>query len=234
MKKNNEKKIKILFVEDYKIDQGTVISMLNNAGYSNENITVRNNRLEAEAAIKAETPRVAIIDLQIPDRPQGKEELDVGLGLVRWIVDQYGDKTSVIVLSRFPERWVVFQVLASGVSFVDKSEFDDLIWIVDRVLHGHVVYTSKLVPVIRASFKEAINFKLEQEDVDILSLIYYYDLTDGQIADKVGYSEDGVGNRLKDIRKKTGVKERHQLASWYCKFIAPIQGAKFMVLDKKI
>lgn len=224
---------KIVFVEDYKMDQGTILSMLINAGYSKENIMVCNNRLEAEAAIKTEKPHVAIVDLKIPFRPQDEDKLQTGLDFVRWIVDQYGDKTRVIALSRFPDRWVVFQVLASGASFVDKREYEELSWVVDRVLEGHVVYTSKLAPVILDSFKEAINFRLDQVDVDILGLIHSYDLTDRQIGEKVGYTEDGVGNRLKELRKKTGIKDRHRLASWYCQFIAPIQGDKFTVFDKK-
>jgi DNA-binding NarL/FixJ family response regulator len=233
MEKKDKSKIKIVFVEDYKIDQGTIISMLINAGYSKENITVCNNRLEAEVAIRTEKPRLAIVDLKIPFGPQDDDRLQTGLDLVRWIVDQGDDRISVIALSRFPDRWVVFQVLSSGVSFIDKREYEELSWVVDRVLHGHIVYTSKLTPVVREAFKEAIDFKLDQQDIDILALIHYQDLTDRQVADKVGYTEDGIGNRLKELRKKTGIKERHQLAAWYCQFIAPVQGDKFKVFDKK-
>jgi len=233
MEKKNEAKIKIVFVEDYKINQGTVISVLTNAGYSAENIYMCNNRVEAEAAIKAEKPQIAIVDIAIPVQAQDEAKLEVGLSLIWWIIDQYGDKTKVIALSQFPFAWVVFQVLASGVSFVDKREFEELGWVVERARQGHVVYTSRLTPIIRQSFKEAINLQLDQEDINILALIHYQDLTDRQIGEKVNYTEDGVGNRLKELRKKTGIKDRHRLASWYCQFIAPIQGDKIAVFDKK-
>jgi DNA-binding NarL/FixJ family response regulator len=233
MKKKNISQIKIVFVEDYKIDQGTIVTMLMKEGYSSENIIVCNNRQEAEVAIKREKPQIALVDLKIPFQRHDKDELQTGLDFVHWIIDQCGDQTSVIALSRFPYRWVMFQVLASGVSFVDKREYEELGWVLDRVLDGHIVYTSKLTPVIRESFKEAIDFKLEQEDIDILGLIHYEDLTDRQIADRVGYTEDGIGNRLKEIRKKTGIRERHQLAAWYCQFIAPVQEDQFKAFDKK-
>ena len=226
-------KIKIIFVEDYQIDQRTVIDMLVSAGYAKSNIQVCENRRDAEAAINRAQPELALVDIQIPKEPVTKESLDVGLGLIRWITGRHGQKTTVIALSRFPQAWVLYQVLACGVSFVDKRVFEELLWIIPRALDGHVVYTNRSVPIVRQAFVEGTRIRMDRQDMTILALIYYQDLTDTQIGKHLDYGSDWVGNRLKDMYKKTGIRERHQLASWFCEFIAPIQGVEpISLLDR--
>src|SRR5688572_33087803 len=109
MEKINKAKIKILFVEDYQIYEESVLTILTNAGYLRKNIGICRSSEEAQNHIKIEEPQIAIIDLHIPVGPQGDGNLEVGLGLVRWILHQSGNKTKIIALSRFPERWVIFQ-----------------------------------------------------------------------------------------------------------------------------
>jgi DNA-binding NarL/FixJ family response regulator len=217
----------ILLVEDYEMDRTAVHALLQEAGYDPSQIHTATNTMEAQDFIDTSPPDILILDLEIPvdaNTPLHNQDEDIrrGLRFLRTLTDREIEGLNIIVLSRFPKPWSVFQVLACGVSFIDKSNYKDLlIPAVEQAQHGHVIISSNVRPSLRQIFSLALRVGLEPEDVKIIRCLQE-SLRDRDIADKLGYSEEGVSGRLRKMFKSYGMHSRDELANWFRDFVDPI------------
>jgi DNA-binding NarL/FixJ family response regulator len=96
-----------------------------------------------------------------------------------------------------------------------------LIPAVEQAQHGHVIISSNVRPSLRQIFSLALRVGLEPEDVKIIRCLQE-SLRDRDIADKLGYSEEGVSGRLRKMFKSYGMHSRDELANWFRDFVDPI------------
>jgi DNA-binding NarL/FixJ family response regulator len=206
--------LSILLVEDYELDSDSILAQLDAAGYSRAQIQVTRNSLDTRKFVEESLPDVIILDLQIPKDadtalPSKEEDIRQGLKFLR-------------VLSRFPTPWIVYQVLACGVSFIDKYNYKDLLpWAIEQVQYGNVIISSTIRPILRKIFPLALRVGLDAEDVQIIHLILE-GLPDRDIADRLNFSEEWVSGRLRKMFRNHGFHSREELASWFRDFVEPI------------
>lgn len=222
--KNNSTNV-VLLVEDYKMDAGTTMSMLIDAGYKEGNIHVSETMEDAEQFLRKNTPELVILDIEIPKTKGGAKALTNGLVLLRSLVKKYDNRIKIIAFSRYPSLWVVYQVLSQGVSFITKEDYskDFFLSALAQVKAGHMVVSSSVLPVLKQVFVSAIRVGLDEEDKKILGLILS-GKTDKDIAQSLNFSDDWVANRLRRMFKAFGFRTREDLAAWYRDYIAPLYG----------
>jgi DNA-binding NarL/FixJ family response regulator len=227
METKPKSELSILLVEDYEMDRTAVQTLLQDAGYDPSRIHTTSNTLDTQTFIDASPPDILILDLEIPvdaNTPLRRQDDDIrrGLNFLRTLTERYNDGLHIIVLSRFPKPWSVFQVLACGVSFIDKSNYKDLLLLaVEQAQRGHVIISSNVRPNLRQIFPLALRVGLDPEDVQIIHCIQE-GLRDRDIADKLGYTEEGVSGRLRKMFKSYGMHSRDELANWFRDFVDPV------------
>jgi DNA-binding NarL/FixJ family response regulator len=162
METKPKSELSILLVEDYEMDRTAVQTLLLDAGYDPSRIHTTSNTLDTQTFIDASPPDILILDLEIPvdaNTPLRRQDDDIrrGLNFLRTLTERYNDGLHIIVLSRFPKPWSVFQVLACGVSFIDKSNYKDLLLLaVEQAQRGHVIISSNVRPNLRQIFPLAV------------------------------------------------------------------------------
>ncbi len=225
MKPRNE--LTILMVEDFELDSDAVLSQLLATGFRQEQIRIARNTEDVQKQIDVALPDLVIYDLQVPVNSKsglaGKEEdIRRSLDLLRRLTKEYADQVQFIVLSRFPEPWIVYQVLACGVSFIDKYNYRDLLSLaIEQALRGHVIVSSNVRPNLRMIFPLALRVGLDTDDVKIIRLILQGKL-DREIAELLDYSEDGIATRLRKMYRAYGFHTREELARWFRDFVEPV------------
>ena len=219
--------LSILLVEDYEMERTIVQDLFREAGYDPSKILTASNSLDAQTIIESSRPDILILDLEIPvdaNTPLRNQDDDIrrGLGILRTLAERYTETMHIIVLSRFPKPWNVYQVLACGVSFIEKNNYKDLLLsAMEQVQRGHVVISSNVRPILRQIFPLALRVGLDSADVKIIRYIQK-GLTDRDIADLLSYTEEGVSNRLRRMFKSYGMHTREELANWFRDFVEPV------------
>lgn len=219
--------LSILLLEDFELDSDAILSQLLLDGYAPSQIQIVRNIHDIEAYLQTALPDLIIYDLQVPLSAKttlGAKEEDIrrGLNLLRRLTEQYQDQIQFIVLSRFPEPWIVYQVVACGVSFIDKYNYKDLLpWAIEQARRGHVVISSNVRPNLRKIFPLALRVGMDNDDVKIIRFIQEGKI-DRDIADTMGYTEDGIATRLRKMYRAYGFRTREDLANWFRDFIEPI------------
>jgi len=222
-----------LLVEDFKMDAEQTTLLLVEAGYQEKNIFICDTREAAEQFLKKYTPEIAILDLQIPNAKGGLKSLANGLALLRFLVENYGDKIRIIAFSRYPELPVVYQVLSLGVSFVTKEDYNKEFFslALNQIRNGHMVISTNVLPVLRKVFVAALRVGLDEDDKKILQLILQ-GKTDRDIAEELKYGDDWVANRLRRMFKSFGFRSREDLSAWYRDYVVPLYGSELDGLKK--
>lgn len=216
--------LSILLVEDYEMDSDSIVSHLVNAGYNPEKIQITRNTQDTLSFLESSQPDIVILDLQIPkDANTALRNMDDdirrGLRLLRDLTEQADDKIHFIVLSRFPTPWIVYQVMACGVSFIDKYNYKDLLPpAIDLVQQGHIIVSSNVRPNLRQIFPLSLRIGLDPEDVKIIRHILE-GLPDRDIGEALGYSEEWVSGRLRKMFRSYGFHNRDELANWFRDFV---------------
>lgn len=219
--------LSILLVEDYELDSDSILAQLDAAGYSRAQIQVTRNSQDTRKFVEESLPDVIILDLQIPKDadtalPSKEEDIRQGLKFLRMLTERFYNQVHIIVLSRFPTPWIVYQVLACGVSFIDKYNYKDLLpWAIEQVQYGNVIISSTIRPILRKIFPLALRVGLDAEDVQIIHLILE-GISDRDIADRLNFSEEWVSGRLRKMFRNHGFHSREELASWFRDFVEPV------------
>lgn len=219
--------LSILLVEDYELDSDSIISQLEKAGYTRERIQVARSAQETKEFLKQSQPDVIILDLQVPPDSTSllknpDEDIRRSLHFLRERTGQVNEHEHIIVLSRFPTPWIVYQVMACGVSFIDKYNYKDLLpEAIELVQRGHVVISSNVRPNLRQIFPLSLRVGLDADDVRIIRCILE-GLPDRDIGDRLGYSEEWVSGRLRKMFRSYGFHNREELANWFRDFVDPV------------
>lgn len=219
--------LSILLVEDYEMDRTAVQGLLLGAGFDESQIHITTNTLDTQTFLEASSPDILILDLEIPadaNTPLRRQDDEIrrSLNFLRKLTEQNQNSQHIIVLSRFPYPWVVYQVLACGVSFIDKYNYKELlIPALEQVQHGHVIISDNVRPYLRQIFSLSLRVGMDKEDVQIIRYIQA-GLRDIDIADKMGYTDDWVAKHLTRMFKSYGFHRRDDLANWFRDFVDPV------------
>ncbi len=146
---------------------------------------------------------VVIMDINMPKMN--------GIQCTEWIKKNY-PKTKVIILTMFPEKSYVDQLIAAGADgcLLKSRGSRDLIDAIERVM-GSLSYFDRL-----RDFSQADNhpvYNLSEREVEIVKLIVN-GFTSGDIAEKLFISEHTVKTHRKNIFKKVGINSISQLTSF--------------------
>lgn len=223
---NSKTEISILLVEDFEMDSDSTIALLAKAGYSPAQIQVARSTQEAQSILLDSQPDLVILDLHVPrdvsvTMRDENFEIRRSLQFLRDLVQQSDDSLHIIVLSRFPRPWVVYQVLACGVSFIEKNNYRDLPQAVEMARQGHVIVSTNIRPVLRQVFPLSLRVGLDEDDLRIIRCILD-GMIDRDIADTLGYSEEWVAGRLRRMFRSHGFHSREELVSWFRDFVEPV------------
>lgn len=219
----------VLLIEDFKIDINATLPLLVDAGYQQANIHVSENLDDAEKHLAKYKPELVILDLEIPQNGNTiripEKDLRRGLSFLRSLIERYDNQLRIVAYSRYPNSWVVYQVISQGISFIAKQDYnkDFFPLAIQQIKQGHIIVSSSVIPNLRQIFRLALRVGLDDEDKQILRYIIA-GTSDKDIANAMGYGEDWVASRLRRMFKSFGFKNRDDLAVWFRDYIAPIYG----------
>jgi len=217
----------VLLIEDFKIDINATLPLLLDAGYQQTNIHVSENLDDAENFLKKSKPGLVILDLEIPQNESTvrvpEKDLRRGLQFLRTLIKNYDNRLSAVAYSRYPNPWVVYQVISQGVSFIAKQDYnkDFFSVAIQQIKQGHVIVSTSVIPNLRQIFRLALRVGLDEEDMQILRYILI-GTPDRDIALGMRYGEEWVAGRLRRMFKSFGFRNRDDLAAWFRDYVAPV------------
>jgi len=134
-----------------------------------------------------------------------------GIQCTEWIKKNY-PQTKVIILTMFPEKSYVDQLIAAGADgcLLKSRGSKDLLDAIERVMNS-MSYFDRL-----RDFSQQNNhpvYNLSEREVEIIRLIVN-GATSAEIADKLFISEHTVKTHRKNIFKKAGINSISQLTSF--------------------
>ena len=191
---------RVLIVEDLDL----VLEMITEAVNSSDEYTVINTTKNADIA--PALCSMGNVDLVLMDVCT---ELDSdGLDAAEIIKENY-PKIKIIIITSMPEPSWLERARRIGVeSFWYKRASNELLSVMDRTMEGESIYPDT-VPVVKLG--KAYNYDFSKREIDILR-----ELTTGAsnrvIGEKMEISEQTVHFHIKNILKKTGLKNRTMLA----------------------
>jgi len=192
-----------LYIAD---DHAIVVEGLTEILQSKPNLKILGTAANGEEVIKLMNNRradVVILDINMPKMN--------GIQCTEWIKAHY-PKTKVIILTMFPERSYVDQLVAAGADgcLLKSRGSKDLLEAIERVTNDRSYFD-----MIR-DFAEPSShpvYNLSEREVEIVRLIVN-GLTSIEIADKLFISEHTVKTHRKNIFRKTGINSISQLTSF--------------------
>jgi len=144
---------------------------------------------------------VVILDINMPKMN--------GIQCTKWIKMNY-PKTKVIILTMFPERSYMDQLIKAGADgcLLKSRGTKDLLEAIERVTEGKAYFDTI------KDFDEADTapvYNLSEREIEIIRLIVKGD-TSAEIADQLFISEHTVKTHRKNIARKAGTNNINQLA----------------------
>lgn len=219
----------VLLIEDFMIDVNATLPLLIDAGYQHANIHVSENTDDAAKYLEKTKPELVILDLEIPQNKSTirvpEKDLRRGLSFLKSLIERYDNQIRIVAYSRYPNPWVVYQVISQGVSFIAKQDYNKDFFpaAIQQVLQGHVVISSSVIPNLRQIFRLGLRVGLDEEDKQVLRYILI-GTSDKDIATAMGFGEDWVAGRLRRMFRSFGFNNRDDLAVWFRDYVAPVYG----------
>lgn len=151
------------------------------------------------------------------DRPADVVVMDInmprmnGIQCTEWIKKNY-PKTRVIILTMFPERSYVDQLIIAGADgcLLKSRGSKDLLEAIDRVTSGKAYFDT--IRDFAEPDKHPV-FNLSEREVEIIRLIVN-GMTSAEIAERLYLSEHTVKTHRKNIFKKLKINSISQLTSF--------------------
>lgn len=193
-------KLKFLIVDPHELVlKGTVSSLQEN--YPNAEIKTAQTSEEASLKIKSFKPNLIIVELSIPKKTGCKDQIYVGLELLKKLMES-SLNLHIVVLSSYPQALVKIKHLidnyfGGGFTIVDKCcSIKNFLHKVNLTLQG-ITYT-KDIPQLR-EYNE-----LKPEWLEMLNLAFDEGLEDNTIAQKMNKSLRTIRNywtKIQDFLK---------------------------------
>ena len=182
--------------------------------------------IEVQRLVQELSPDVVLMDVGM--------RVGDGISATREITRQWPG-TRVVILSMYTQDGHVFQALQAGAAgYVVKSAgADQVVAAVRAAAHGGSVITPELAGKVIAEFRRMaskINVddgmgQLSESDIKLLQNLAA-GLSNKEIADRMGFAESTVKNRLSMLFLKIGVADRTQAAIYAIRHgVAPLEPA---------
>jgi DNA-binding NarL/FixJ family response regulator len=104
---------------------------------------------------------------------------------------------------------------------VDKSDLklpEDIRWLIESLMAGHLVYSRTVRPMVRQASRSAVAVAYDDQDLQMMALVRAQK-TDSEIALELSFAEDTIGRRLQRLFKCTGIHDRTLLAKWFSDYV---------------
>jgi DNA-binding NarL/FixJ family response regulator len=204
---SDEGKIRVFLLDDHEVVRQGVRSLLEAEG----DMVVVGEAGTADAALKAipETePRVAVLDVRLPDGS--------GVEVCREVRSRHPE-VACLMLTSFSDDEALFDAIMAGASGYVLKEVggSDLVGDIRKVAAGHSLLdpelTNRALTRIQARQQEESEHHLTPQEERILSHIAE-GMTNRQIAESMYLSEKTVKNYVSNLLAKLGVSRRTEAA----------------------
>jgi DNA-binding NarL/FixJ family response regulator len=195
---------KIIIVDDERLSRFGLISLFKNTGI--KIIGEAENGEELFPQLKTKNPDVVLLDLEMP-------KLNGSKTLNRLRRDYPNQK--VIILSKYHDEELIKDVFNRGANgFISKSNsgIDIVVSAIERVI-TYGIFKENIPALLKVPAEKNGHYYrlvLTQREIQIIGLLYQLKTYD-QISKELFIAVNTVGNHLKSIFKKTGVKNREEL-----------------------
>lgn len=212
-------RIKVFVADDHKLFREALIELLK----EQEDIQVIGDASAGEQAIQRIAERVP--DIVLMDIDFGASKEYEGIEATQRVVDQYGDRVRVIMLTMHNEPEFLVKAFEAGAKgyVLKESDSKKLLQTIREVHQGHVILSPKQASKIMERFHTMRQEKMEVElahltsrEKDILKLLVT-GATNQQIASQLNLSVQTVRNRLSQIFSKLHVNNRTKAAQYAAK-----------------
>lgn len=174
---------------------------------------------EAITGIAATTPRVAVLDVRLPDGN--------GVEVCREVRSRY-PHVSCLMLTSFADEEALFGAIMAGASgyLLKEVRGRELVTDIRRVAAGHSLIdpqlAQKVITKVKARHQEDNLQKLSPQEQRILELIAE-GMTNRQIAGIMYLSEKTVKNYVSNLLSKLGMSRRTEAAVYAVKHAAYVE-----------
>ncbi len=213
------KEIKILLVEDAKLDEEAARSWLTRAGY--QDIDIARSADEARIMMKEKQFDFVIVDPKIPRGSNDEPNAAHGLALIDDVKLQ---RIPLLAFSMAVTRDWLVPLIRLEIGCIRKHDVADpdlLASAIDTTLEGAVVYSATAMSIIRntiAAEKHPNDYGLSMREREVIYLwacrFHGSDTADTRLADLLHIQEDTVGRHRRNAMEKLGIHAKAQLATW--------------------
>jgi DNA-binding NarL/FixJ family response regulator len=214
---SNQEVLKILVVDDHELILGSTVQVLEQH-YSKVDMHTAKNAWEALEKLDNVKPNLFVVDISIPDKDGGSARSEVGINLIKTVMERYPELPIVVQSADFrPLVKLKFAIHEHGAGFIvaeKKLTKQEMLTRVDWAFGG-VIYTPK---------EMRSGLEVKEEWLTVLDLAFNHGLQDKVIAEQMNigertvrrywtniqdvlgiYPEDG-----KNLRILTGIRARHE------------------------
>ena len=204
---NDRPKIGVFLLDDHQVVREGLRHLLESAG-DMEVVGEAGTGAEAIEGIGRTNPRVAVLDVRLPDFS--------GVEVCREVRSAHPN-VACLMLTSFSDEEALFDAIMAGASGYVLKEVrgSDLVGDIRKVASGHSLLdaqlTEKIMQRLRAGKAENPAERLTPQEQRILSLISE-GMTNRQIADSMYLSEKTVKNYVSNLLAKLGMSRRTEAA----------------------
>ena len=194
--------IRVMILDDHAVVRKGLRAMLE-AGEAVEVVAEAGCLAEAQERLVETRPDVVLLDIQLADNENGITFLST--------VRRLSPRTAVIVLSAFLTPALLQTCLDAGASgyLVKDTKRLDLVGAVRVVANGGQVFDASVRDMERRRDPSAIG-SLTPRELEVLNLLCR-GLSNGEIGEQIGLSENAVKGFVSSVMKKFGCKNRVQV-----------------------
>jgi DNA-binding NarL/FixJ family response regulator len=194
----NQETIKILVVDDHELILGSTVQVLEEH-YSKVDMHTAKTAWEALEKIDKIKPNLFVVDISIPDKEGGNARSEVGINLIKTVMERYPLLPIVVQSADFrPLVKLKFAIHEHGAGFIvaeKKLTTEEMLTRVDWAFSG-VTYTPK---------EMRSGLEVKEEWLTVLDLAFNHGLQDKAIAEQMKVAERTVRRHWTNIQDALGV-----------------------------
>ena len=183
---------------------------------ANPNITVLasgSNGKEAVSLYRRHRPDILLMDIRM-------EEMD-GLTASEQILQEYPDAKILLLTTFSDDEYIIKALLLGAKGYLLKQDYATIVPALEAVASGQTVFGNEIISRIPSLMQQKESFDYHSLDIndrelEIIRLIAE-GLSNKEIASALFLSEGTVRNYLSSILDKLHLRDRTQVAVFYCK-----------------
>ncbi len=189
----NQEILKILVVDDHELILGSTVQVLEQH-YSKVDMHTAKTAWEALEKLDKIKPQLFVVDISIPDKDGGSARSEVGINLIKTVMERYPELPIVVQSADFrPLVKLKFAIHEHGAGFIvaeKKLTKQEMLTRVDWALNG-VTYTPK---------EMRSGLEIKEDWLRVLELAFNHGLQDKAIAEEMNISERTVRRHWSNIQ----------------------------------